>query len=88
MHLDATYRILMHLKSALGNGILFSNHGHLRMEASTDRWSTSDYCTFLTGNLVTWRSKKQTVVARSNAKVEYRAMAHGICVSLYDFKCY
>ena len=26
-----------------------------------------------------WRSKKQTMVARSRAKVEFRAIAQGIC---------
>ncbi|KAH9650091.1 protein kinase domain-containing protein [Citrus sinensis] len=45
----------------------------------TDRRSTSGYCTFVGGNLVTWRSKKQTVVARSSAEAEYRAVALGIC---------
>jgi hypothetical protein len=55
VHLDAVYRILRYLKSAPGKGILFSNHGHLKLEAFTDadwagsiddRRSTSGYCTF------------------------------------------
>ncbi|GFY81234.1 DNAJ homologue 2 [Actinidia rufa] len=86
-HMDAVYRILSYLKSAPGKGIMFSNHGHLQLEVFTDadwagsvddRRSTSGYCTFLGGNLVTWRSKKQSVVARSSAEAEYRAMAHGV----------
>lgn len=45
----------------------------------TDRISTSGYCTFVGGNLVTWRSKKTKRLARINAETEYRSVAHGIC---------
>ncbi|KAK4407480.1 Retrovirus-related Pol polyprotein from transposon RE1 [Sesamum angolense] len=44
--------------------------------SKNDRKSTSGYYTYVGGNLVTWRSKKQTIVARSSAEAEYRAMAH------------
>ena len=33
------------------------------------------YCVFLGGNLVTWNSHKQQVVARSSIESEYRALA-------------
>ena len=49
----------------------------------TDRRSTSGWCTFVGGNLVTWRSKKQLVVVRSNVEAEYRAIALGICELLW-----
>ena len=39
-----------------------------------DRKSTSGYCTYVGGNLVTWRSKKQNVISRFSAEAEYRAM--------------
>ncbi|RVW15128.1 Retrovirus-related Pol polyprotein from transposon TNT 1-94 [Vitis vinifera] len=40
--------------------------------AVDDRRSTSGYFTFVGGNLVTWKSKKQNVVARSSAEAEFR----------------
>jgi hypothetical protein len=66
-HLDAVNRILRYLKSCPGKGILCSRNGHLNIEGYTDadwagcledRRSTSGYCMFVGGNLVSWRSKK------------------------------
>uniref|UniRef100_A0A2N9EG31 Integrase catalytic domain-containing protein n=1 Tax=Fagus sylvatica TaxID=28930 RepID=A0A2N9EG31_FAGSY len=48
-----------------------------------DRRSTSGYFTFVGGNLVTWRSKKLEVVARSSAEAEYKGMAKAICEMLW-----
>ena len=45
---------------------------------NNDRISTSGYCTFVERNLVTWRSKKQNVVAQSSTKFEFQVVAHGI----------
>jgi len=83
-HMDVVYRILRYLKSSPGKGLWFKRNQHLDVEgycdtdwASSvdDRRSTSGYCVFVGGNIVSWRSKKQEVVARSTAEAEYRAMA-------------
>ncbi|KAA0060623.1 putative mitochondrial protein [Cucumis melo var. makuwa] len=41
-----------------------------------DRKSVATYCVFVGNNLVSWSSKKQTIVARSSIESEYRALAH------------
>uniref|UniRef100_A0A2P2QLF0 Retrovirus-related Pol polyprotein from transposon TNT 1-94 n=1 Tax=Rhizophora mucronata TaxID=61149 RepID=A0A2P2QLF0_RHIMU len=48
-----------------------------------DKRSTSGYCTYMDENLVTWRSKKQNVVARSSVEVGFRPMTLGICELLW-----
>ncbi|KAH9726802.1 hypothetical protein KPL70_008430 [Citrus sinensis] len=91
-HMDAVYRILRYLKCAPGKGLLFSKNNVSNIEGYTDsdwagdqttRRSTSGYFTFVEGNLVTWRSKKQKVVARSSAEAEFRGMAQGVCEMLW-----
>ena len=84
--------MLHYLKGNLGKGILFKKNNTLALEAYidadcagslVDRRSTTGYCTFLRGNLVTWRSKKQNVVARSSIESEFRAIAQGLCELLW-----
>ncbi|RVW64779.1 Copia protein [Vitis vinifera] len=48
-----------------------------------DRRSTIAYYTFDGGNLTTWRSKKQNIVAKSCTKAKFHAMAQGICALLW-----
>ncbi|XP_038902326.1 secreted RxLR effector protein 161-like [Benincasa hispida] len=91
-HMEAINRIQRYLKSTPGKGLMFRKNDRRCIESYTDSdWagsandnkSTSGYCTLVCGNFVTWRSKKQGVVARSSAKAEYRAMSLGICEEIW-----
>ncbi|XP_019089187.1 PREDICTED: uncharacterized protein LOC109127988 [Camelina sativa] len=83
LHWEMVSRILKYLKGAPGQGIwMVCNKntelvGYCDAEYAGDRGdrrSTTGYCTFVGGNLVTWKSKKQKVVSLSSAESEYRAM--------------
>ena len=84
-HWAALVRILRYLRGTIFQGLLFSSTSSLDMGAYadsnwagdvTDRKSTSGFCMFLGDSLISWKSKKQSVVARSTAEAEYRAIAH------------
>lgn len=86
-HVGVVDRIIQYLKSSLDKGILFSKNGNLDIEGYTysdyagskfDRKSLSGYASFVEGNLVTWRSKKQIVVSLSSTEAEYRALHHAM----------
>jgi Reverse transcriptase (RNA-dependent DNA polymerase) len=86
-HMDAVVRIIRYLKENPGKGVTFEKYGHANIEGYTDadwagdaddRKSRSGYFTFVGGNLVTWRSKKQNTVALSSAEAEYRGIRIGV----------
>ncbi|RVW24941.1 Retrovirus-related Pol polyprotein from transposon TNT 1-94 [Vitis vinifera] len=90
-HMEAVYRILRYLKMTPRKGLFFKKTENRDTEVYLDadwagniidRRSTSGYYSFVWGNLVTWRSKKQSVVARSSAEAEYRALGQGISISI------
>ncbi|XP_074336033.1 secreted RxLR effector protein 161-like [Apium graveolens] len=91
-HWEATLRILRYLKGCPGKGLWFRANGNTEVEGYCDAdWasslddmrSTSGYFVFVGGSLVSWRSKKQAVVARSTAEAEYRAMALSLCEMIW-----
>ncbi|XP_019098312.1 PREDICTED: uncharacterized protein LOC109131601 [Camelina sativa] len=82
-HWNILERILHYLKKSPGQGIWMGKNDNTDLVGycdadwagdRTDRRSTTGYCTFIGGNLVTWKTKKQKVVSMSSAESEYRAM--------------
>ncbi|KAI5334657.1 hypothetical protein L3X38_024790 [Prunus dulcis] len=85
--------VVRYLKVAPGKGLVFSKHGHVDVKWYTnaywtgsikDHHSTSRYFTFVSGNLVTWRSKKQKVEARLSAEAKIHGMSHRVYELLWS----
>ena len=87
-HWDVAVCILRYVKGTPGRGVLYENRDHTQIVgyndanwvgSPIDRCSTSGYCVFIGGNLISWKSEKQYVVERPSAESEYRAMTLATC---------
>ncbi|WRX14135.1 Reverse transcriptase [Theobroma cacao] len=85
-HMATAYKVLKCLKGSLRQEILMKLDSSLRVSVYCDSdWarcpntlkSVTGYSVFLSNSLVSWKSKKQLVVALSSTKVEYKSMILG-----------
>ncbi|PKU85125.1 putative mitochondrial protein [Dendrobium catenatum] len=83
LHFQLLKRVLRYLKGTISHA-LFLPKNELNLSAYSDsdwagdqldRKSTTGYYLYLGTALLTWSVKKQTTVARSSTKAEYRSMA-------------
>ncbi|XP_039020846.1 uncharacterized mitochondrial protein AtMg00810-like [Hibiscus syriacus] len=83
-HLHFALRIVRYIKWSPGQGILMVSNSSCELKAYRDsdwtacpisRRSVSGFCIKLGNSLISWKSKKQNVIARSSAEAEYRSMA-------------
>lgn len=87
-HMDAALKLLRYLKSNPSQGILLASSSAAVLKGYCDsdwatcpmsRRSTTGYCVLLGDSPISWKTKKQSVVARSTAEAEYRSMAMAAC---------
>ncbi|XP_019244537.1 PREDICTED: uncharacterized protein LOC109224411 [Nicotiana attenuata] len=83
-HMNAALHILRYLKGTLDFGVSLSTPSNFSLLAYCDsdwaacsesRRTVSGFCITLGSSLISWKSKKQTVVSLSSAEAEYRAMS-------------
>jgi hypothetical protein len=84
-HFLALKRIVRYLKGTAHMGLMMRKSSVSSLVGFTDadwagcpdtRPSISGYCVFLGDNLLSWSSKRQSVVSRSSAEAEYRGIAN------------
>ena len=86
-HFQAANRVLRYLKGTTGLGITYKSTSKIDLTLYTDSdfagskvdyRSITRYCTILGGNLVTWRSKMQSVISKSSTEAKFCAMSKGM----------
>lgn len=88
-HFNALKRILRYLQGTVAFGLTLTKSNTTSLVAYTDvdwgvcpdtRCSNSGYCFYMGDNLVSWSSKRQSTLSRSNAEVEYLGVANVVII--------
>ncbi|XP_015064608.1 uncharacterized protein LOC107009788 [Solanum pennellii] len=86
-HLEATVRVMKYIKREPGLGILLSSRQSNKLSVYCDadwascpnsRRSVSGFLINHGETLLSWKSKKQSIVSRSSAEAEYWSMANAV----------
>ncbi|KAL0340381.1 UNVERIFIED_CONTAM: Retrovirus-related Pol polyprotein from transposon RE1 [Sesamum radiatum] len=88
IHMETALHLVRYLKGCPERGLFFPTLTPFTLTAYCDAdWasyvdscrSLTGYCIFLRAALISWKTKKQTTMARSTAKTEYRSLGTTIC---------
>ncbi|GJT31522.1 putative RNA-directed DNA polymerase [Tanacetum coccineum] len=89
------FKVLRYIKHSPGKGIQYSKSNDFQVSAYVDsdwakciatRKSITGYAVYLGNCLVSWKSKRQTVLAKSSAEAEFRAMSSVACEIIWILK--
>ena len=80
-HWNALKHTLSYIHSTIGQGISLKNTKNITLQAYYDsgwgacidsRWSVTGYILLLGNSSISWKSKKQSTVSKSNSEAEFR----------------
>ncbi|GAA0174935.1 transmembrane signal receptor [Lithospermum erythrorhizon] len=87
-HWSATLHVVKYLKGTTTHVLFYPANTNMEITTFCDadwakctltRRSVIGYCIMMGGALISWKSKKQNIVSRSSAKVEYRSATMTVC---------
>lgn len=91
-HMHATERLLWYLKGSISTRLFYPVQQSLRLTSFSDadwascimsRRSLTSYFIFLGHSLLSWKTKKQSIVSKSSTKAEYISMVATTCELLW-----
>lgn len=94
-HLNVVIRLLRYLKGSPGKGVAITKSNTFGLNGFVDvdwanclssRRPITSYLIYIRNSIVSWKSKKQSIVWRSSTESEYRALSSITCENIWILK--